>query len=67
MPVTTQEQPIQQGRRVLDHPALKLLFSNKLTLVLLLAFAVSMAYATFVENDFGTPAARALIYDAWWF
>ena len=67
MPVTTHEQPIQQGGRVLDHPALKLLFSNKLTLVLLLAFAVSMAYATFVENDFGTPAARALIYDAWWF
>jgi len=35
--------------------------------VLLIAFAASMGYGTFIENDFGTPAARALIYDAWWF
>ena len=46
---------------------LKFLFSNKLTLVLLIAFAAAMAYATFIENDFGTPTARALIYDTWWF
>lgn len=26
-----------------------------------------MAYATFIENDFGTPVARRGIYDAWWF
>lgn len=43
------------------------LFSNKLTLVALLAFAIAMAYATFVENDFGTPVARQSIYEAWWF
>jgi len=35
--------------------------------VLLLAFAVSMAYATFLENDYGTPTAKALIYEAKWF
>ncbi|GAA4155601.1 cytochrome c biogenesis protein CcsA [Chryseobacterium ginsenosidimutans] len=26
-----------------------------------------MAYATFLENDYGTPTAKALIYEAWWF
>lgn len=35
--------------------------------VLLLVFAFSMAYATFLENDYGTPTAKALIYEAWWF
>lgn len=35
--------------------------------VLLLAFAISMAYATFLENDYGTPTAKALIYEAKWF
>ncbi|RZM27824.1 MAG: c-type cytochrome biogenesis protein CcsB [Pedobacter sp.] len=26
-----------------------------------------MAMGTFVENDYGTPVAKALIYDCWWF
>lgn len=26
-----------------------------------------MAVATFVENDYGTPVAKALIYNSWWF
>ena len=26
-----------------------------------------MAYATFLENDYGTPTAKALIYEAKWF
>ena len=26
-----------------------------------------MGIATFVENDFGTNAAKALIYNTWWF
>ena len=34
---------------------------------LFLVFAVSMALGTFIENDFGTPTARVLIYNAWWF
>lgn len=34
---------------------------------LLLIFAIAMAYATFLENDFGTPTAKALIYEAKWF
>jgi len=36
-------------------------------LVLTLLFAVAIAIATFVENDFGTSSARALIYNAIWF
>ena len=35
--------------------------------VLLLVYAVSMGYATFLENDYGTPTAKALIYEAKWF
>jgi cytochrome c-type biogenesis protein CcsB len=35
--------------------------------VLLLFYAFSMAYATFLENDYGTPTAKALIYEAKWF
>ena len=43
------------------------LFSHAITLLALLAFAISMAVATFMENDFGTPVARQAIYNAWWF
>ncbi|MGI9527149.1 MAG: cytochrome c biogenesis protein CcsA, partial [Weeksellaceae bacterium] len=47
---------------------LKRIFSSSsLALVLLLVFAIAMAVATFVENDFGTEAAWVSIYDAWWF
>ena len=44
-----------------------ILISTRTMAVLLLVFAISMAYATFLENDFGTPAAKALIYEAKWF
>jgi ABC-type transport system involved in cytochrome c biogenesis, permease component len=43
------------------------LFSMFFSVVLLLAFAFSIAYATFIENDYGTPVAQTLIYRAWWF
>jgi len=35
--------------------------------LLLLIFAFSIGYATFIENDFGTDSAKALIYNTWWF
>ncbi len=35
--------------------------------ILLLAYASAMAVATFVENDYGAPIAKFLIYNAWWF
>jgi cell division protein FtsW (lipid II flippase) len=37
------------------------------TVLLLMIFAISIAYATFIENDYGTDTAQALIYQAWWF
>lgn len=46
---------------------LDILISTRTMAVLLLVFAGAMAYATFLENDYGTPAAKALIYEAWWF
>jgi cytochrome c-type biogenesis protein CcsB len=44
-----------------------IIISTRTMAVLLLVFAFSMAYATFLENDYGTPTAKALIYEAWWF
>jgi cytochrome c-type biogenesis protein CcsB len=35
--------------------------------VLLILFALSCAVATFIENDFGTQSAWAVIYASWWF
>ncbi|WP_068474082.1 cytochrome c biogenesis protein [Saccharicrinis aurantiacus] len=46
---------------------LALLSSPILMGTLLLLLAASMGIATFVENDFGTNAAKALYYNAWWF
>lgn len=45
----------------------KILFSTRTMGVMLLLYAFSMAMATFVENDYGTAVAKALIYNCWWF
>lgn len=45
----------------------KFLFSGTFMGVLLIIFAVSIGYATFVENDFGSVTAKLLIYNAKWF
>ena len=39
----------------------------QLMTMLLLIFAFSIGYATFIENDFGRTSAKALIYNSWWF
>ena len=39
----------------------------KFVVLLLLLFAFSIGYATFIENDFGTDSAKSLIYNTWWF
>ena len=44
-----------------------MLFSPKLMALVLALFAVSIAVATFIENDFGSNTARALVYNARWF
>ncbi|MCF8367789.1 MAG: cytochrome c biogenesis protein CcsA [Bacteroidales bacterium] len=44
-----------------------ILFSLELTGLLLIMFAVAIGIATFIENDFGTMAAKARVYNAKWF
>ncbi len=43
------------------------MFSAKTMIVLLALFAGSMAVATFIENEYDTPTAKILIYNAKWF
>ncbi|MCC7319265.1 MAG: hypothetical protein IT219_12095, partial [Bacteroidales bacterium] len=43
------------------------LISMELMGLLVLAFAVSIGVATFIENDFGTEGAKAVVYNATWF
>jgi len=45
----------------------QILFSTRLTAILFLVFAVSMAAGTFIEDAYNTVTARALIYNSWWF
>ncbi|MDO8927484.1 MAG: cytochrome c biogenesis protein ResB, partial [Bacteroidota bacterium] len=45
----------------------ELLFSMLTSVLLLMVFAIAIAYATFIENDYGTATAQALIYQSWWF
>ncbi len=46
---------------------LSFLFSPFLMGVLFIFFAAAMAAATFIENDFGSGSAYAVIYNSWWF
>jgi len=46
---------------------IKFLYSTKLAGILFIVFALAMAVATFIENDYGTQTARTLVYNAWWF
>ena len=34
---------------------------------LILLFAFSIGYATFIENDFGRSSAKSLVFSTWWF
>jgi hypothetical protein len=46
---------------------LKFLISPVLMGVLFVVFALAMAVATFLENDFGSPAAYSMVYNSIWF
>ena len=46
---------------------IRMLFSPVFTGVLFVVFAVAMAVATFIENDFGAASARQIIYNSRWF
>ncbi len=43
------------------------LASPKLMAFLLFLIAFAAGFATFVENDYGSPASRSLVYNSWWF
>jgi cytochrome c-type biogenesis protein CcsB len=43
------------------------LFSGTLMGILLLVFAISIGYATFIENDFTAAAAKQIVYNSHWF
>lgn len=45
----------------------KIFTSTRMTALLFIVFAISMAIATFIENDYGTQAAKSVIYESWWF
>lgn len=45
----------------------KFLFSGTFMGVLLVIFAISIGYATFIENDFDATTAKMLVYNARWF
>jgi cytochrome c-type biogenesis protein CcsB len=46
---------------------LKFLFSPVLMGILFVVFAAAMAVATFLENDYGSPAAYSMVYNTTWF
>ncbi len=46
---------------------IKQIFSMKVVVILLFVFAIAIGSATFIENDYGTQSARALVYNATWF
>lgn len=46
---------------------IKTIFSMKAAVLVMIVFATTIGYATFLENDYGTQSARALIYNARWF
>ncbi len=43
------------------------IYSTKTMAIATVIFFVAMAIATFIENDYGTPSAKALIYNTKWF
>lgn len=49
------------------YKVLNKVFSMALMGLFLLLFFGAIGWATFVENDYGTPVAQKLIYKAWWF
>ncbi len=46
---------------------IKHIFSMKMAVFILFVFGVAIGMATFIENDYGTQTAQALIYKAKWF
>lgn len=47
--------------------AIQILFNTRAAGLYIFLFALAIATATFVENDFGTSAAQKVIFKSWWF
>lgn len=45
----------------------KAFYSFTVILPMIFFYAVSCAIATFIENDYGSSAAYAIVYGSWWF
>jgi len=43
------------------------LFSTSAAGLYMVLFAIAIAVATFIENDFGTSSAQKVVFKAWWF
>ncbi len=46
---------------------LRIVFSMSFAGIYMLLFAIAIGVATFIENDYGTPAAQKLVFHARWF
>ncbi len=46
---------------------LKVFFSMPFMGVTLIIYAIAMAVATFIENEYKAPIAKHLVYNSWWF
>ncbi len=46
---------------------IKFITSMQFMSILILLFAFSIGYATFIENDFGRSSSKSLIFSTWWF
>ena len=57
----------QEKQNFIIMKIIRFLFSGTLMGILLVVFAVSIGYATFIENDFDATTAKMLIYNAKWF
>jgi len=46
---------------------IKFLLSMRMAVLVMFIFGITIGVATFIENDYGTQTARALVYNARWF
>ena len=55
------------GMSIIRILGMKYIFSMKMAVLMLFLFAIVAGGATFIENDYGTQTAQALVYKARWF
>ncbi|ETD23359.1 cytochrome c-type biogenesis protein CcsB [Helicobacter macacae MIT 99-5501] len=63
-PQSANSQPQKQSQK---ESLLSIFYSFWVILPIMFFYALSCAVATFIENDYGTIAARAIVYNSWWF